>query len=385
MSNNMNTPTIRWHLLSTVSAFALLTSTCTASAAGNEADRPLIWIELGGQMENVSGQGDVFAPAFMSAYSTSSVLWKGVTPLQAQRPSKFGFGEEGKILFQPEGSDWVFSAGIRYGRSSNVRHVDHQTNETHYFRLKYGAHATKTPSAILTTADFADTQAHHKESHAILDFSAGKDVGLGLFGKNSSSVVSFGVRIAQFTSGATFDIRARPDLQIVAHHFTAFHLTKYSDHFHSYHATGHASRSFHGVGPSLSWNASTPFVGSPQDGEITFDWGANASFLFGKQKARVRHHEIGIYYPTHLGAGAHIPTGTQLYSSPGGHSTSRSVTVPNVGGFAGISFQRGGAKISFGYRADFFFGAMDTGIDAAKKSNASFNGPYASISIGLGD
>ncbi len=43
------------------------------------------------------------------------------------------------------------------------------------------------------------------------------------------------------------------------------------------------------------------------------------------------------------------------------------------------------AKISLGYKADFFFGAIDGGIDARKNENRAFFGPYASISIGLGD
>ena len=42
-------------------------------------------------------------------------------------------------------------------------------------------------------------------------------------------------------------------------------------------------------------------------------------------------------------------------------------------------------KFSIGYRYDTFLNAMDTGIDVAKKSNLTFQGPYASISIGLGD
>ncbi len=63
---------------------------------------------------------------------------------------------------------------------------------------------------------------------------------------------------------------------------------------------------------------------------------------------------------------------------------SRSVTVPNIGAFAGFSVKYPNAKLSFGYRADFFFGAMDGGIDARKTYDRSFYGPYASISIGLG-
>jgi hypothetical protein len=58
--------------------------------------------------------------------------------------------------------------------------------------------------------------------------------------------------------------------------------------------------------------------------------------------------------------------------------------VPNVGGFAGVSLQRGAAKVSLGYRVDFFFGAMDGGIDTTKSENRGFYGPFANISIGFG-
>ncbi len=69
----------------------------------------------------------------------------------------------------------------------------------------------------------------------------------------------------------------------------------------------------------------------------------------------------------------------------GRDTRSRSVTVPNVGGSLGLSVKYPNFKVSVGYRYDTFLNAMNTGIDAAKKSNLTFNGPYASISIGLGD
>jgi len=40
--------------------------------------------------------------------------------------------------------------------------------------------------------------------------------------------------------------------------------------------------------------------------------------------------------------------------------------------------------VSLGYRADFFFGAMDTGIDTAKRTTTGFFGPFATVSIGIG-
>jgi hypothetical protein len=62
---------------------------------------------------------------------------------------------------------------------------------------------------------------------------------------------------------------------------------------------------------------------------------------------------------------------------------SHAVAIPNVGGFAGISLKFPNAKVSLGYRGDFFFGAMDGGIDVRKTYDRNFYGPYATISIGL--
>ncbi len=372
---------LRWQLLSTVSAVALLAAVYGPSdsrAADQDADRPTVWIELGGQMEHINGQGDAFVPGFLAANPNSSVL-QPVTPVQAQRPGPFSFAEEGKISIQPDGSDWVFSVGVNYGRSSNFKHVDHQTNGVH---AKY-SHSK--PGQLITDADFADTQAHRQESHAILDFVAGKDVGLGMFGKEGSSTLSFGVRFAQFASKATFDIRARPDLRIK--YYPSAHALPSRDplkYFHTYHAAGQASRSFHGIGPSLSWNGSIPFAGNQQNGEVTFDWGANAAALFGRQKAHVRHQETA-----HYENWRYIIAGNQtnyhlVYQRTGGHDTDRSIIVPNVGGFAGASFRIENFKVSFGYRADFFFGAIDGGIDTRKSETLGFYGPFTTINVGLG-
>lgn len=373
-----NRATIRWKLLTSASALALTAYvSCGSVARAEDTDRPTIWIELGGQMESVTGEGAPFAPTFLSVYTDLSVL-HSPTPQQVQKPP-VSFGEDGKISIQPEGSDWVFSAAARIGRSSNDKHVDHQTDKKRY---EYHTQI-QGPHGLLTFANFAETQAHHQETHTILDFSVGKDVGLGLFGKEASSTLSLGVRFAQFASKVAADIRARPD----------FHL-KYIPYgtsskiglpsFHAYHATGHASRSFHGIGPSLSWNGSAPFVGNQHDGELTFDWGANASLLFGRQRADVRHQETA-YHRTYLGLldGNFYPV---YYENPSrGHDNIRSVTVPNVGGSVALSWRVQDFKFNLGYRYDTFLKAMDTEIDARKTSNLTFSGPYASISVGLGN
>jgi len=375
----------RWQLLTTVSALALLGAVYGSSeskAADDDADRPTIWIELGGQMEHVSGQGEAFAPGFLAANSSSSVL-QSTTPVQAQNPPNFSFGEEGKITFQPEDSNWVFSASARFGRSSNAPHVHHQTYETFFDKYYGGLGGLHTNEEVRGIDKFADTHASRRESHAVLDFSVGKDVGLGMFGRNSSSTFSFGVRFAQFSSKATFDVRARPEIHFYNKSFPGFHyIYLHLPYFHTYDATGQASRRFHGIGPSLSWNASAPIVGSPQNGEITFDWGANAALLFGRQKVRTQHQQSAHYVLPHwVFYGSYH---TAYPAIPHIRTAARNVTVPNVGGFAGATYRVEDFKFSAGYRADFFFGAIDGGIDAPKRTTTGFYGPFASVSVGLG-
>lgn len=121
---------------------------------------------------------------------------------------------------------------------------------------------------------------------------------------------------------------------------------------------------------------------------IALDWGLNASLLFGRQKTRTQHQTTAHYQPLQADPFPYpdyllnpIPV---YHHAPPPQTRSRSVVVPNVGGFAGLSFKYTNAKISFGYKADFFFGAMDGGIDSRKTYDRDFYGPYASISIGLG-
>ena len=293
------------------------------------------------------------------------------TPVQAQRPPPFSFAEEGRISIQPKGSQWDFSAAVNYGRSSSFKHIHHQTDRANE---EYHGYFT-------TAEDFADTQVHRKEGHMILDFLAGREVGLGMFGRDISSTLSFGVRFAQFVSRESVDVRARPDLG--AKYFTP--PPPYTQriallHFHTYHVTGEASRSFHGVGPSLSWNGSAPVIGSAAGGEVAVDWGANAALLFGRQKTRVQHLKSAHY----KSQGFDNFQYQFVYQNTGGHADERSVAIPNAGGFAGASYRVENFRVSVGYRADFFFGAIDSGIDTRKSETLGFYGPFASVSIGLG-
>lgn len=371
MSKTKNTPArgIRRKLLSTVSASALLILLGVASkadAASDDADRPLLWIELGGQLEQFTSTEDQFTPPFLLTMPRPAV--ETTYPVSVERPPRFAIGENAKLTFQPEGSDWVFSAALRYGRSSDNKFIQQMTL---YPTIDFGFVVD-----VPFKDNYATTKVKHGEKHGTLDFQVGKDVGLGVFGRDSTSVVSLGVRFAQFKSKTSADIRERPDLHAAPNR--APPLNKAFKYYHDYHLTGHGARSFHAVGPSLSWNASTPFAGNAKSTEFTVDWGVNAALLFGRQKAKVSHQTTGRF--SH---GKYLAPSYQNYPAP--RTSARSVTIPDVGGFAGVSLKWPNAKISLGYRADFFFGAVDGGIDKRVSKTLGLNGPYASISVGLGD
>jgi hypothetical protein len=370
----------RWRLLTTVSAAALLPLLYSAAdAADRDADRPTVWIELGGQLDRTSANSDPFAPAFIGK-SPDSPAFAPISPIEAQRSPRYSKGLEGKIIFQPEDSNWLFTAALRYGRSNGTKHIHEQTAGINLpsSAIVHGF-PTFDPPAV---KNFADTNAKNSASQTIVDFQVGRDVGVGMFGRGGSSSVNVGVRYAQFSSKTDVDLKARPNIFIgtTFSQGTQPFAEPGIKYWYAYSAHTHSERNFHGIGPSLSWNASAAIAGNTEDGEITFDWGVNAAVLFGRQKAETSHQSTANRFYL-----LHNPQYGLIYAHhPNAISRSRSVTVPNVGGFAGISMRYSVAKFSLGYRGDFFFGAMDTGIDTRHTSDQTFHGPFATISIGLG-
>ena len=75
---------------------------------------------------------------------------------------------------------------------------------------------------------------------------------------------------------------------------------------------------------------------------------------------------------------------TQIHEPPEHIDRSTSVTVPNIGGYLGVSARYRNSKLSLGYRADTFFNAMDGGQQTGESENHGFYGPYLNVSLGLG-
>jgi hypothetical protein len=355
-------------LLVTASAAALMASVCVSEAADGDVDRPTLWIEVGGQLERIDSAQSIFAPSFFE-HASAGVL----TPLiDSQKQPSYGLGGEGKITFAPEDSNWVFSVALLYGRANSDKHLHHESD------VSTATQVFPSPRNFM-----GDGVTTHHNSHDILDFQAGKDFGLGMFGPDGSSVISTGVRFAQFNSNSDIALLAQPYIHNSSSPLFPGKYNIRNRHAIQYSAVAHVSRSTHAIGPSLSWDASAPLVRSGEHAILDFDWGINAVMLFGRQKVQMHRRTAISHYGVVAG---HYPNATySAHSTQGGDLIrSHTVTIPNIGGFAGISLKFPNAKVALGYRADFFFNAMDNGIDTRKSSTLGFYGPFATISIGVG-
>ncbi len=402
IQKNDNRATIRWKLLTGTSALALAAYVSSVAVVrAEEASKPLIWIEVGGQWERQTGQGHVYKPGFILDYPDSPAF-NPVSPLHYERPPLFSQGFEGALTFQPQDSKWRLSASVRYGRSGGRKNAvpgfetEHRTHSTiipkGHFSL--GHFIVTVPPVVgyvtIPAQLYAPVQSDNKQVHTIVDFSAGRDVGLGIWAHDASGTLSAGVRFAQFQSNTLATIHARPDaefghldLSAFWHNFAHVYpslpfLLANGPYFHTFEGRFQAERDFKGVGPSISWKASMPIAGNPSDETLSIDWGINAALLFGRQRMRENHQTSGHY---------HKAGKSSNYYTAGGipFTRSRNVTIPNVGGMIGMSVNFPNAKVSIGYRGDFFFGAMDTGNDTRRTGRTGFYGPFASISVGLGD
>src|SRR6185437_4202805 len=380
---------LRWNLLAGTSALALAAYAALGSASAEDDTLPSVWIDLGGQVEQIGGLSNPFTAPFMTAVAPTPAPYRDDIFVKGQEPARFAFGLDGKATFRPKDSDWIVSLGIRYGRSQAKRHIHHQTDTPTAITTVYKGYPTygyKQVTARVGTAAIADVKTTYQESHTIIDFQAGKDVGLGILGRNGTSNLNVGVRFAQFQAKSSSAMNGLPSVGIDSL-YSAKYGANLTPNFHQYTMHANAVRSFSGVGAILSWNASAALVGQPESGELAIDFGVNAAVLFGRQKAKTDHttQSYHNYYTQTNGPYHYYHEHHLVYSPRASHSTRfRNVAVPNIGGYAGLSWKWPNAAVNLVYRYDAFLNAMDIGIDSTKKSTLSFHGPYASISIGLG-
>ena len=340
-----------------------------SNASGKPAP---IWLEFGGDFAMLSARQTTYVPPFESKFEGDLP-----TPVGIQKTPDMGLDWNAALSYRPDDSDWVVKAGIRYGRKTRHNDTHKSITQTQSFIYLSPSFRYECPpgTGLCSQAyinKFVDAKNAESERHLMLDFTLGRDVGIG---ESAKSTISAGVRMAQFSSRNVGRFNADPNYYFGPH---AYIDGKYHQVFN---ADVRERHSFHGIGPQLTWDGSAPIFGTPQNGQITFDWGANAALLFGRQRTSIFHQT---WHCTLYGPAVFFKGCGPTYSAPENIHRSKNVTVPNLGGYAGLSVQYEDAKISFGYRADEFFGAMDGGEATAKKYDRGFYGPYLNISVGLG-
>jgi len=312
----------RLQLLTTVSAIAL-----AASAAVRPAAAGVITLEVDGSLLQYSKDNTNFFDPEINSNPGENPF--GIGPHSGNEFS-------GKASFQPDGSPLIFSGLVQFGRTDSHHATADGVLATSYSRGKYTTYAA---------------HATHHETHTLLDFEIGQDFGLGMFGHTGTSILSAGVRYANF-SGST--------------NITFQTASKYGTNT----GTGHISRRFSGFGPVVSWDASLPF-GDMADGGFAFDWGVNASLLFGQQKVS-----------------DHLVSGYGAYGAHRNHSRA----VPAAELYAGFSYHfTQGEYVGFGYKLDtaskVFNGAGPTFGSFGPSDNVGRTsyGPYVKFGISFGN
>ena len=343
--------------------------------------RPQVWVQFGGNFAQLAADSQSYAPVF--ATDMPPLRTDLPQPQDVEKAPGNGFDWEGKLTIQPTDSDWVLKAGVRYGRSSVGKHLHKslptQTKTT--FQVFPGGpeqpcagdHRPLKYNGVCYAAGkaFADAQGTVTDQHTMIDFTLGKDVGMGSFGEGAISTLSVGVRLVRFTSEIQSAFNSDPLYKFDEPYTMKYHYLDTT--------TNEEQHSFNGVGPEITWDASAPVAGNAEDGEITLDWGVNAAVMFGRKKAS----GSGEVESTRCGYGtlAHCHN---VHQTSHAFSRSKHASVPNLGGYLGASVLYHNAKISLGYRTDMFFGAIDGGQETARSENRGFYGPYLNVSLGLG-
>src|SRR6185437_10437623 len=154
-----------------------------------------------------------FAPPFILA--TPRPVPETVSPLSVGHPARFSVGCEAKLIVEPNDSRWVFALSVRYGRSNSSKHLHQQSYPTKRInRFNCPTGATGCDPKYQRALQFMDTGTQHSENHMVMDFTAGRDVGVGIFGQHASSILNFGVRFAQFGSQSKVAFKSDPDAKV---------------------------------------------------------------------------------------------------------------------------------------------------------------------------
>jgi hypothetical protein len=256
-------------------------------------------LELDGDYGRSSGGREILVPAG-TAYSPSNHPY----PLGVQNDLDWGSGGGVTFVYQPEPKGWSLFGSVRYGRArgSAEEHPQWAPTGGYYANEKYTAafkqmlppdqqYYLYLHPAFKGLVNYATTTGRNEESHAMVDFAAGKDLGLGSW-RDARTHLDAGFQYAKFRSSSNADLHGRPDM-----YFPPYGIFKYGGHWHRFWGTLDARREFEGAGPSLALSHSLRLLGDAGvTGRIDADFGLGGSVLFGKQSADVTGIVRGDYH-----------------------------------------------------------------------------------------
>jgi hypothetical protein len=289
-------PRLRKYLLTTASGAALIGSAPFAQADTN-IDH--IYVDLGGQYTFNSGRTSWLPPfGFFGPQDEPQIRLKN------------GWDGRGDLALQS--GNWYLTLSADFGRTG--------TSHAHVTQTKYVPYSSHSRVG----------SAKHEESHTVIDFTLGKDVGLGMLGLDGSSIISAGVRYAHFVA------RTRVHVS----YCTFGSCSSGYDH--------QLDRQFAGWGPVITWKGKAPI-----EPDFAFAWGLNAAAVLGNRSFETDFTQI----------------------------RHKNIISPQVGGYAGIDWRMPDSPLDvmLGYRGDGYFSIIDKGFTTRHYGDRISHGPFVQI------
>jgi len=319
---------VREYLLRTVSAAALsiaLMQTPIAKADGHKSPTQMI-IELYGGFP--AGDKQVWAEVF-PVPATPSIQPNFIGG------AVFGFITPADRLWSHAGPEWNVGVFARFGLTDQN---SKSGLATFYFNVLGGGFPTFYTSGSVS----------HSERHAMVDFEARRDVGLG--SGSTPVTVKAGLRFGYFS--------ADTNTRFVYLPIPAYTLAE------------RRQSMFVGAGPRIGAEVSVPISDS-----VSLDLAAGASLLFGRKQMKV------------------AATGA-LFGLTATTTRRSFAVVPMLEGQAALSFDlpNTSARISAGAKVDAWFGVHDTrntvsitgGSFGKKRANRFWVSPFVRVTVPLG-
>ncbi len=250
---------------------------------------------------------------------------------------KNGYDTRADLALQS--GDWYLTLSANFGRTGGSKSAisqDAKYSSTGFYGTNFYTHFHRAGVA------------KHNESHTVVDFTLGKDVGLGMVGLDGSSIVSLGVRYMHFVGRTRSSLYYSTFYRNSKYIGSPFFTTIGGSSFYSTSFSRQLDRQFVGWGPVLTWKAKAPLAP-----DFAFSWGLTAAAVIGGRSFEV--------------------DGVQIR-----HKT---IVSPQVAGYLGLNWQMPDCPLDLtvGYRGDAYFNIVDSGFSIVKYGDRISHGPFVQV------